>query len=248
MNKISVVLITKNAELLLEKCLTSLRLFDEVVIYDNGSTDNTLDIANSFANVKLFQGEFLGFGKSKQYAATLASNDWVFSLDADETITEALADELLNMPLDEKTCYQVRRDNFYRNKHIKCCGWYPEYIVRLYHRGATNFSEAAVHETVVTDGLKVAKLSAPINHYSFHSVADFLTKIQNYSEIYANDMQGKKRVSIPMAVFRGWFAFIKSYFLRRGWSAGFEGFVIALFHALGTTVKYLKLHEKNNPR
>ena len=248
MNKISVVLITKNAELLLEKCLISLRLFDEVVIYDNGSTDNTLDIANSFANVKLFQGEFLGFGKSKKHAATLARNDWVFSLDADETITEALADELLNMLLDEKTCYQVRRDNFYRNKHIKCCGWYPEYIVRLYHRGATNFSEAAVHETVVTDGLKVAKLSAPINHYSFHSVADFLTKIQNYSEIYANDMQGKKRVSIPMAVFRGWFAFIKSYFLRRGWSAGFEGFVIALFHALGTTVKYLKLHEKNNPR
>ncbi len=248
MNNIAVVLITRNAERVLKKCLASLARFEEVIIYDNGSDDRTLEIAAEFANVKVFEGEFLGFGKTKKHASTLSQSAWVFSLDADETVSEELAEELLTMQLDENVCYMVRRDNYYRNKHIKCCGWYPEYITRLYNRSRTNFSDAAVHETVVVKGMAEQKLKAPINHYSFHSVADFLVKIQNYSEIYANDMQGKKQVSLFTAVSRGLVAFVKSYFFRKGWCSGFEGFVIAFFHALGTTVKYLKLYEKNNPR
>ena len=245
---ISVVMITKNAERKLEQCLASLSAFDEVVIYDNGSTDNTLDIAKAFNNVKVFEGEFFGFGKTKAYAATLATHDWVFSLDADEVVSSKLAEELSKKTLDAAVCYQVQRDNYYRGKHIKCCGWYPEYIVRLYHRGQTNFSDAPVHETVQTKGLKVEKLHAPIKHYSFDSVADFLVKIQSYSEIYAKDMQGKKHVSIVAGLGRGVFAFIKSYFFRKGIFCGFEGFTIAFFHGLGTTVKYLKLYEKNHPK
>ena len=90
MNKISIVMITKNADLLLETSLQSLIYFDEVLIYDNGSTDRTLEIAYAFDNVSLHQGPFLGFGPSKAHAANLAKNDWVFSLDADETISEDL--------------------------------------------------------------------------------------------------------------------------------------------------------------
>jgi len=108
--------------------------------------------------------------------------------------------------------------------------------------------DAKVHESIETKGLKVEKLKAPIEHYSFDSVSDFLVKIQIYSEIYANDMQGKKHVSVLAGVGRGLFAFIKSYFFRKGIFCGFEGLVIAFFHGLGTTVKYLKLHEKNNPK
>ncbi len=246
-NAISIVMITKNADKVLHQCLTSLTQFDDVVLYDNGSTDKTLSIAATFSNVNVVQGEFMGFGTTKAHAARFARHDWVFSLDADEPMSASLVDELLQMQLDDKVCYQVRRDNYYRGKHMKCCGWYPEYIVRLYHRRKTNFSDAKVHETVQTTGFRLQKLKHPIQHYSFFSVADFLTKIQNYSEIYANDMQGVKRVSVLMGVLRGIFAFMKSYFLRRGWLYGFEGFVIAFFHALGTTVKYLKLYEKNNP-
>ncbi|MDQ7005529.1 MAG: glycosyltransferase family 2 protein [Ghiorsea sp.] len=248
MPDISVVMITKNAERKLEQCLASLSSFPEVIIYDNGSTDNTLDIAAKFPNVKIFEGEFFGFGETKKHASTLASHDWVFSLDADEVVSVELAKELQSINLDTQSCYQVRRDNYYRGKHIKCCGWYPEYIVRLYHRGVTNFSHAKVHETIESKGLHIKKLHAPIEHYSFDSVADFLVKIQSYSEIYANDMQGKKQVSVLAGVGRGLFAFIKSYFFRKGMFCGFEGLVIAFFHGLGTTVKYLKLYEKNNPK
>ena len=248
MNKISVVLITKNAGRLLERCLSSLAAFDEVIVYDNGSNDNTLEICARFSYVKVFEGEFLGFGKTKKHAASLASNDWIFSLDADEIVSNELSEQLISKTLNSDTCYLVRRDNYYRNKHIKSCGWYPEYIVRLYNRQKTDFSDAMVHETVNTKGLKLEKLTSPIEHYSFYSVADFLVKIQSYSEIYANEHQGKKDASIFKAFSRGLVAFIKSYFFRKGWSDGFEGFVIAFFHGLGTTVKYLKLHEKNRPR
>ena len=248
MTDISVVMITKNAERKLELCLASLSSFPEVIIYDNGSTDSTLGIAAKFANVKVFEGKFFGFGETKKYASTLASHDWVFSLDADEVVSAELAKELQRTNLDKQVCYQVRRDNYYRGKHIKCCGWYPEYIVRLYHREATNFSHAKVHESIETKGFNIKKLQAPIEHYSFDSVADFLVKIQSYSDIYANEMQGKKQVSVLAGVGRGLFAFIKSYFFRRGIFCGFEGLVIAFFHGLGTTVKYLKLHEKNNPK
>ncbi|MDQ6988971.1 MAG: glycosyltransferase family 2 protein [Mariprofundaceae bacterium] len=246
MNQISVVMITKNAEKVLVQCLASLAKFDDVVLYDNGSSDQTLNIAAQFDNVVVFQGEFMGFGRTKAHAASLAKHDWIFSLDADEPMSPRLVEELLTMQLGEQTCYQVRRDNYFRGKHIKCCGWYPEYIVRLYHRNTTNFSDAKVHETVKIQGLSVKNLHHPIEHYSFFTVADFLTKIQSYSEIYADDMRGKKKVSVFVGVLRGLFAFIKSYFFRKGMFYGFEGFVIAFFHGLGTTMKYLKLYEKNH--
>jgi len=245
---ISVVMITKNAERKLAQCLDALVMFDEVVIYDNGSTDNTLEIAAKFANVKVFEGEFFGFGETKKYASTLASHDWIFSLDADEVVSVQLAKELQNINLDTQTCYQVRRDNYYRGKHIKCCGWYPEYVVRLYNRRQTNFSDAPVHEAVQTKGLKIKSLQAPIAHYSYETVADFLAKVQSYSEIYAEDMQGQKNISIVVGLGRGLFSFIKNYFFRKGIFYGFEGFVIAFFQGVGSTVKYLKLYDKNNPR
>jgi len=245
MNAISIVLITKDAALSLKKCLDSLQRFDDVTIYDNGSTDETISIAERFDNVTIHTGPFLGFGKSKAHAATLAKNDWVFSLDSDEPMSPELVDELLTMPLEPQNIYQVRRDNYYHDKHIKCCGWYPEVIVRLYNRTMTNYDDAMVHEKVDEKSLHLQKLTHPIMHFSFFSVADFMNKIQKYSEIYANDHQGKKSASIPKAILRGKSMFFKSYLIKGGWKCGFEGFVISFFAGLGTTVKYLKLREKN---
>ena len=245
MNAISIVLITKNSENSLKSCLESLKKFNDVIIYDNGSNDKTVQIAKSFANVTVHEGEFFGFGKTKAHAVSLAKHDWVFSLDSDETVSPELVDELLTMPLNDSQLYYVRRDNFYNGRHIKCCGWYPENIVRLFNKTKTNFDDSAVHEKIEVKNLKSDYLQFPINHYSFHSVADFLVKIQSYSEIYANEHKGKRSSSILKAILRGKSMFIKSYIIKGGWKCGFEGFVISFFAGLGTTVKYLKLREKN---
>jgi len=245
MNAVSIVLITKDAETHLKECLESVSAFDDVTIYDNGSSDRTIEIAEQFKNVTVHTGPFMGFGKSKAHAASLAKNDWVFALDADEPMSPELVSELLEMALDTNTVYRVRRDNYYNGRHIKCCGWYPEYIVRLFNRTQTNYDEAMVHEQVEVKSLQIKSLAHPIKHFSFHSVADFLEKIQKYSEIYADTHKGKKSSSVLKAILRGKSMFIKSYILKGGWKCGFEGFVISFFAGLGTTVKYLKLREKN---
>lgn len=245
MNQISIVLITKNEENSLKKCLDSLQAFDEVIIYDNGSQDKTLEIAKEYSNVVLSQGEFFGFGKTKKHAVSLAKNEWIFSIDADEVMSDELSKELLSMDLNTNTIYQVRRDNYYNNRHIKCCGWYPERIFRLFNKNSTDFNELAVHEKVEEKDLKQEKLIHPINHYSFHKVGDFLDKIQKYSEIYADEHKGKKSSSVLKAILRGKSMFIKSYIIKGGFRCGFEGFVISFFAGLGTCVKYLKLREKN---
>jgi glycosyltransferase involved in cell wall biosynthesis len=245
MNKISVVLITKNEEHSIKNCLDSLHDFDEVVIYDNGSEDKTLEIAKEYSNVKVSQGPFFGFGKTKKHAVSLAKNDWIFSIDADEVMSEELSIELLSMSLQDNTIYQVRRDNYYNNKHIKCCGWYPERIVRLFNKNQTDFNAVVVHEKIQEKDLIQRQLVHPIKHYSFHKVGDFLDKIQKYSEIYANEHKGKKSSSILKAILRGKSMFIKSYLIKGGYKCGFEGFVISFFAGLGTCIKYLKLREKN---
>ena len=245
MNKISIVLITKNEESCIQECLDSLIAFDEVIIYDNGSTDNTLEIAKQYKNIQISEGEFFGFGQTKKHAVSLATNEWVFSLDADEVMSQELVHELLDMQLSNGTVYQVRRDNYYNNKHIKCCGWYPETIIRLFNKNDTDFNEVAVHEEIEKKDLIQKQLHNPIKHFSFHSVADFIDKIQKYSEIYADEHKGKKSSSILKAIFRGKSMFIKSYIIKGGFKCGFEGFVISFFAGLGTCVKYLKLREKN---
>ena len=245
MNKISIVIITKNEQNTIAKCLDSLKEFDEVLIYDNGSTDKTLQIASRYENVTSTQGQWFGFGKTKAHAVSLAKNEWVFSLDADEIISDSLTQELLHMPLDKKIAYEVQRDNYYNQKLIRCCGWYGEKILRFFNKNETNFNDAVVHEKVEQKNLKVVKLNNVIKHYSFHCVADFMDKIQKYSQIYAQEHQGKKSASISKAIIRGKFMFFKSYILQGGYKAGFEGFVISFFAGLGTFTKYIKLAELN---
>ncbi len=97
LDKISIVIITKNAVSTLPKTLESTKEFDEVVIYDNGSKDETLAIAGDFNNVSLYRGSFMGFGPTKNHAISLARHDWVFSLDSDETITPELTEGYIHI-------------------------------------------------------------------------------------------------------------------------------------------------------
>ena len=131
---ISITILTKNSEEVLEKTLESTVAFSEVVLLDTGSTDGTLEIARKFHNVKIFNAPFQGFGKTHNVATSFASNDWVFSLDSDEVLSKELVQELLNKELDSQCVYAVRRRNFLYGKEIKgCSGWNPDWVLRLYN-------------------------------------------------------------------------------------------------------------------
>jgi glycosyltransferase involved in cell wall biosynthesis len=244
---ISVTILTKNSSETLGSTLASLQKFSEVILYDSGSTDATFEIASQFPNVKIVRGAFNGFGPTHNTASSLASHDWILSIDSDEVLTSELEGEILKLQLDASTVYQIPRHNYFNGKWIRWCGgWHPDPVVRLYHRGSTRFTDDAVHEKVVTSGMRVTPLSSPLLHTPYRSIEDFLTKMQAYSTLFAKQHQGKKSSSMAKAIFRGAFAFLKSYLLKKGFLGGKEGFIISLYNGHATFYKYLKLKILND--
>lgn len=242
---ISVTILTKDSARMLCGVLDALRSWDEIILLDNGSTDATLEIAGEFANVKIHRTEFKGFGPLHNEAAALARNDWILSLDSDEVMTPELLAEIRALKLDDNCVYSVPSKNFYNGKWIRSCGWYPDRKLRLYNRKRTRFSDAQVHESVLTEGLRVVDLQNAMHHFSYTSVADFISKAQRYSDLFARENQGRKKSSVTIAVVRGAAAFLKSYIVKGGIFGGREGFEISVYQGFVTYFRYLKLLEAN---
>jgi glycosyltransferase involved in cell wall biosynthesis len=245
MVKISVTMLTKNSQKYITEVLESLKVFDEVVILDNGSTDETITIAQKYQNVKVYQNEFIGFGPLKNMAIDYASNDWILSIDSDEIMSQNLIDEILKCELKKDTIYSIKRDNCYNKKVIKCCGWENDVVKRLFNRKATRFNTNYVHESIIDNGLKHYTFSNTMLHYSFDSITSLIDKMQHYSTLYAKDHKGKKSSSPLKAFIRGSFAFFKYYILKRGFLNGYEGLAISISNANGVFYKYMKLYEEN---
>jgi glycosyltransferase involved in cell wall biosynthesis len=245
---ISVTILTRDAERMLHACLQALSCFSDIVVLDNGSLDATLDIARGFANVRLFQEPFTGFGPLHNRAAELAANDWILSIDSDEIVTPELCTEIRALPLDSDCVYSFPMENYFNGRRITCCGWHPDRHVRLFHRRRTRFTNVAVHEGVITRGLREIRLQHPVRHFSYGCVADFLTKMQRYSDQFAAQHVGGRSASPLKAVLRGAFAFFKSYVLQRGMFHGYEGLLISAYNGHTAFYKYLKLYEANQNR
>lgn len=243
---ISVTILTKNSEKYLPQVLDSLKAFNEVLIYDNGSTDQTLSIAKTYPNVCIVVGSFEGFGPTHNKASNSAKYDWILSIDSDEVVTPEMALEIAGLPLKNEAVYSFPRHNFFNGKFIKWCGWYPDRQYRLYNRKHTQFSNAQVHEAIIISNIQHVPLNAPIIHYSYDSISDFLSKMQSYSSLFSQQNFGKKKSSPLKAIMHGMFAFIKSYVIKRGFMGGYEGFVISAYNAHTAFYKYLKLYEKNS--
>ncbi|OUS32221.1 glycosyl transferase ['Osedax' symbiont bacterium Rs2_46_30_T18] len=241
---ISCVIIVKDAGHTIKSTLNSLSSFTEVILYDNGSSDDTLKIAADFANVKLVQGGFSGFGETKNKAAEYASNDWILSLDADETLNHEFIESLSSLSLDTACAYQILRTNFYRQQEIKYC-WKKERITRLYHRSSTGFNDNKVHEFVLTDNLQVSLLSGLVNHYPYQNLSDFMLKADRYSTLFAREKVGIKKSSPGKAVLNACFSFIKTYVIKAGFLDGYPGLIIAFSHMTTNFFKYMKLYEAN---
>lgn len=248
-NKISVVMIVKNGANTIKKSLESLKRFDNVVVYDNGSIDKTADIASKFENVTLIHGEFLGFGETKNMAVSYAKHEWILILDSDEVVDDALFETLQNKKLDNKTVYLLNFKAFYKDIQIKHSGWNNQKIGRLYNRAETKFNSNHVHENIITQGMNIVELEGGnILHYSYHSISDFIIKLDRYSTLFAQNNAGKKSSSPSKAFFNGLFSFFKTYILKRGFLDGYAGLVIAFSHMATNFYKYIKLYELNQEK
>ena len=246
-DKISAVILVKNAEKTIGECLESLRRFGEVVLLDNGSTDATVEIAQKFPNVKIFhEPNFSGFGRMKNSATKLATNDWIFSIDSDEVLMPEVFDKINSLQLKDNTMIALSRLNYYGDRCMKCCGWYPDFVWRIFNRQYTCFNENMVHEGVETkpDTEKIFIKDA-LKHYTADSIESLIRKMNTYSSLFAEDKFSKgKKTSKFAAIFKALHTFNRDYFFRKGICYGYKGLVIAIMNASTTFFKYMKLYER----
>ena len=244
---ISAVIITKNAAETIKVTLDSLSGFKEVVVYDNDSKDKTLEIVVAYNNVRLFNGEFIGFGPTKNVASNLASNDWIFSIDADESVSNKLFIHLSEIDLESKLIGEIRRDNYFMSKEIRVAGWGRDKLIRLFNRTEFRFSDLHVHEKVEVDSSarKVA-LRGSIKHNSINNLSQTLEKANLYSELYAE--QSNTYYPLWVILFKSLYAFIRTYFLQRGFLAGWRGLVLSYSNSVGVFYKYIKVYARQKQR
>ncbi len=251
--KISAVMIVKDSALTIAKSLDSLRSFDEVIVFDNGSSDGSQEIACQYANVQIYRGEFEGFGITKNKAVALAKHDWILIIDSDEVIEPELAKAMHLLELESSSIYVLNFKAFYKDYQVKYCGWNNQKIRRLYNRQVTSFSDNHVHENLIDTGLNVRELKGgSIQHFSYHGISDLIKKVDRYSSLFAEgNHSGSPRLdkkvfaSPSKALFNGIYSFFKTYVLKRGFLDGYVGLLISFSHMATNFYKYMKLYERN---
>jgi glycosyltransferase involved in cell wall biosynthesis len=197
MNKLSVVIITYNEEKDLGRCLQSVNnIADEIIVVDSYSTDNTELIAKSFDKVKFYKHKWEGYSGQKNYANSLASNDLVFSIDADEAVSSQLEKSIEEVKKNavRGQAFVVKRITNYCGKWIKHSGWYPDKKLRLWFKDEGRW-EGKLHEKVVFEKLPEVKvLDGDLYHYSYHSISQHILQIDKFTTIGAAEAyeKGKK--------------------------------------------------------
>lgn len=246
---LSVIIIAKNAEKTLNKCLKSLSFSNEIIVVDSGSSDRTQEICRQFTNL-VFETDWQGFGIQKNRALEKATGEWVLSIDTDEEIPKELALEIQTAICKEKyTAFYLPRLSNYCGKWMKHGGWYPDYVLRLWKRGTAHFTNDLIHEKVVVKNGQIGYLKQPLLHYAYDDLNSVLNKVNSYSTIGAQMAFEKgKKSSLSKAILHGLATFIKSYIFKLGFLDGREGFMLAVSNAEGCYYRYLKLFYLNKTK
>jgi glycosyltransferase involved in cell wall biosynthesis len=240
MPRLSVIIITKNEAANIADCLDSVAFCDERIVVDDSSDDDTMKIAEK-KGARVLSHDFAGFGAQKNFALSQARGDWVLSIDADERVTPALAEEIKAAITDGRADgYEMPRRSAFCGRQMRHSGWYPDYVLRLFRRGRARFSDHIVHERVCCEG-RTARLREPVLHYPVARLEDALSRVDRYSTAGAEILlSAGKRVSFSAGITHGLYAFFRAYVLRAGFLDGREGFLLAVAIAEGSYYRYMK--------
>lgn len=248
MVKVSAVIITYNEERNITRCINSLMaVVDEIVVIDSFSKDRTKEICLE-RGIRVVEHPFKSHIDQKNFAVTQATYDVVLSLDADEYLSEELTTSILEVkeswPFE---AYRMNRLSNYGGKWIRHGNWYPDQKIRLWNRRIGLWGGENPHDMVIIKrGIKIMHLKGDILHRAYTDSTETISKIQNYSEIFARESVGRKSSSVGKIIVRSTFAFLKSYILKRGFLDGFEGLMVAMAVSNHVFYKYAKLYEANH--
>ena len=245
---LTVVIITRNEAHIISNTLQSLQgLTDDIVIVDSGSTDDTISICKRF-NARVIETGWDGYGINKNKGITVAKNDWILNLDADEAIDEEMKITLLELDLqDDNLIFEFKFKNFFVGKWIRYGEWSGDKHVRLFNRKKIRWNDVAVHESLVLPpGIQTKLLKGNILHYTSRGIDDYISKTIAYAKLNAAKYhrQGKQAGFFKLRLAPG-LTFFHHYILRLGFLDGWEGYLIAKTTAWYTFLKYSYLKEMN---
>ncbi len=244
MLQLSVVIITFNEEKNIDRCLNSVKeIADDIVVLDSFSTDKTEEICKRY-NVNFIQRKWEGYSAAKNVANSQAKYDWIFSLDADEALSNELKKSILAIKTknSEAKPYKINRLVNYCGKWIRHGGWYPDIKVRLFDRRKTRW-EGMIHEKLINlDEKNCELLKGNCYHYTYYTIEQHIKQAHLFTDIAAKDLfeQGKKPYFLKM-IYSPAAKFLRDYFFRAGFIDGAAGFTIAWISAKATYWKYQKL-------
>ena len=248
MPRLSVTIITLNEAEHIAAAIDSASWADDIVVVDAGSTDETVAIARA-RGVRVETRAWTGWVDQKNHAASLAAHDWIFSLDADERITPALAEEIRGVLSSDPPVhgYRMPRVTFHLGRWIRTTDFYPDFQTRLYDRRSAQWQGRLVHESVAVDG-PVGRLRNELQHYSYRDLSDHLDRINAYTTLAARQMYEAGRRAGPLDLLaHPPAAFLRNYILRRGFLDGSVGLTISLVNAYAVFLKFAKLWELQRP-
>ena len=238
---LTVIIIAKNEEANIRRCLESVGFADEIIVLDSGSTDNTMAIAKQYTS-NVFLTDWRGYGVQKQRALSKARGDWVLNLDADESVSEELQQEIKKaIASDIADAYRIPIQMFFYNQPLKYSAS-PKRHIRLFKRANASYSTDIVHEKILLPAhVTIGKLKKAVMHHSYQDVSHVLYKLNKYSSYSAKiRIESNKSIGFSRTLINTVWMFFRCFVLQRGFLDGRLGFLFALFNAQGTFYRGIK--------
>lgn len=245
MPPVTATIITKNEADAIADALKSLSWADEIVVVDAESTDDTVAIARQFTD-RVFVRPWKGYVDQKNHAASIATHDWIFSLDADERVPVDLSAEMRALLVaDPKHAgYRMPRVSFYLGRWIRTTDMYPDYQLRLYNRRKGRWDGLHVHESVKVDDNSIGYLKSELQHYPYRDLSEHLIRMDRYTTLAARQMfeKGKRATRVELLIHPP-VAFLRNYVLKGGFRDGKAGLIVSMVNSYYVMLKFAKLWE-----
>lgn len=240
---VSVVVVAKDEAAALAACLASAAWADERLVVDTGSTDATPNLAAQ-AGARVLPHPWEGYAATKNWAFSQAAGEWILSLDADETVSAPLAEEIGRVLPSEarEAAFEMPRRFHFQGRWLRHGGCYPDWQLRLFRRGAAHYGDDLVHERLHVDGA-VGRLQGHLEHDSYPTLSEFLAKLDEYSSLWARQAHAagaRRRARHSLSLLTG---FAGRYLLKAGFLDGGPGFTWAVLAGMHSYLKYAKLGE-----
>jgi len=243
---VSVVIITRDEEDIIEACLQSVQWAQDIVAVDAQSRDRTVELCRKFTS-RVYQRPWPGYAAQKSFALQQARCEWVLSLDADERVSEELREEIMAIVGAPPQCdgYYVPRLSAYLGKWITHCGWYPGYQLRFFRKNKATITQARVHEGFTVQGT-VGYLRGPLFHHSYRDLEENLEKLNRYSTLEAHDRVKQGKVRWYHFLLHPLSEFWRKFIVLKGFAEGMHGFVLCAMSAFQKMALYMKIWQLQN--